>query len=394
MPLMQSASKKAFKKNVETEMDANPGKAKRAQNLAIAYSVQKKNKPKKKMAEGGAVKDTAAGEDRPMPDNRYQDSGSIGRNSGNKALSNSQWTDNPTVKQAQKPSITPLSRPKIVGSDAFSVRNRDMTEDENDFQMSVPPQSPKAQPKAMDDEEGPNRQGPAISDMAEQHNNRKPPYKFAKEDQYSEDEAESDMKQMADGGRVDMEPKDHGMELDERDDEAHLQSSASPASPEEQPNKQYDESHEYGMKSGEPDEASPHTGETEQDMLRRHAKELAAFAKGGQVMNPKLEQSHEEPSEDDMPYDNISDHIMAKKKKKMMADGGEVDLDNNAREFGNAEDDMSWNALRKENYSEESALTDATSPEDSNEHGRTLSDADAHDMVDTIRKKLKSIGRI
>lgn len=51
MPLMQGKSKKAFSKNVETEMEA--GKPQK-QSLAIAYSVQRKNK--RKMAAGGEVK--------------------------------------------------------------------------------------------------------------------------------------------------------------------------------------------------------------------------------------------------------------------------------------------------------------------------------------------------
>lgn len=51
MPLIQGKSKKAFKENVSTEMDA--GKPQK-QSLAIAFSVQRKNK-KKKMALGGAV---------------------------------------------------------------------------------------------------------------------------------------------------------------------------------------------------------------------------------------------------------------------------------------------------------------------------------------------------
>lgn len=55
MPLIQSPKKKALEKNIKIEMDAHPGKEHRAQNLAIAYSVQRKNKGKKKMAEGGAV---------------------------------------------------------------------------------------------------------------------------------------------------------------------------------------------------------------------------------------------------------------------------------------------------------------------------------------------------
>lgn len=53
MPLIKSGSKQALKKNIETEMRANPSMKDRKQNLAIAYSVMKHNK--KKMAKGGMV---------------------------------------------------------------------------------------------------------------------------------------------------------------------------------------------------------------------------------------------------------------------------------------------------------------------------------------------------
>jgi hypothetical protein len=58
MPLMHGKSKKAFEHNVETEMNAHPGR--RAENLAIAYSVKRKAQ-KKKMAEGGMAKDPVTG---------------------------------------------------------------------------------------------------------------------------------------------------------------------------------------------------------------------------------------------------------------------------------------------------------------------------------------------
>lgn len=51
MPLMQSKSPAAFKKNVSTEMKANPSNPK--QNLAIAYSIQRKAKAPTRMAKGG-----------------------------------------------------------------------------------------------------------------------------------------------------------------------------------------------------------------------------------------------------------------------------------------------------------------------------------------------------
>lgn len=53
MPLIKSASKKALSKNIETEMRAHPEPSKRAQNIAIAYNIQRKAPKRKKMADGG-----------------------------------------------------------------------------------------------------------------------------------------------------------------------------------------------------------------------------------------------------------------------------------------------------------------------------------------------------
>lgn len=172
MPLIQSKSKSALSKNIETEMDAHPGQPKR--NIAIAYAV--KRKPKRKMAEGGAINESAASERRPMPDERDKDSAMIGRNSSRKSNGPDGWTENPTVKQAQNPSPKKLSRPPLKGSDAFSVRYRDEIEDGLDRMNSMPPSSPDDQPSSRDNEEGPNRQGPKISDMADEHSTRRKPY--------------------------------------------------------------------------------------------------------------------------------------------------------------------------------------------------------------------------
>lgn len=56
MPLIKRSSKKALQENIKTEMDANPDKKKQAQNLAIAYNVQRKARAKH-MAAGGMVED-------------------------------------------------------------------------------------------------------------------------------------------------------------------------------------------------------------------------------------------------------------------------------------------------------------------------------------------------
>lgn len=55
MPLIKSASKSALQKNIKTEMDANPGKSKMKQNLAIAYSTQRRAGKRKKMSKGGML---------------------------------------------------------------------------------------------------------------------------------------------------------------------------------------------------------------------------------------------------------------------------------------------------------------------------------------------------
>ena len=54
MPLIKSASKHALQKNIETEMEAHPGKSHHSQNLAIAYSVARRAAHKK--AHGGEIK--------------------------------------------------------------------------------------------------------------------------------------------------------------------------------------------------------------------------------------------------------------------------------------------------------------------------------------------------
>lgn len=119
---------------------------------------------------------------------------------------------------------------------------------------------------------------------------------------------------------------------------------------------------------------------------------------------PKRKPDDERPSEDQYMSDHfdsadsvesdpesIADEIMSQR-RKMYADGGEVeddqaDMDQNAREWKNGEDDMSYNALRKENYSEGSMLEEEQ-PMDSNEHGHILVDEDEHSKVPGMRSKV------
>lgn len=133
MPLINKGSKKAFQQNVKTEMEANPDKDSRAQNLAIAYSIKKKNAKKKmasggsvesdfkseretdidrartpeelnmllrhRMAQGGSVEESASDEKRPMPDQTSASSAEARRNSMRKKLEQADWTDDAAVQQ-------------------------------------------------------------------------------------------------------------------------------------------------------------------------------------------------------------------------------------------------------------------------------------------------------
>jgi hypothetical protein len=89
---------------------------------------------------------------------------------------------------------------------------------------------------------------------------------------------------------------------------------------------------------------------------------------------------------------SIADRVMMRKK---YAEGGQVDVGPSSREEKNMEDDYSYDALKKENYSEDSAMHDLDY--DSNRSvSDELSDEDEHakDLVSVIRKRMKAAGKI
>lgn len=74
---------------------------------------------------------------------------------------------------------------------------------------------------------------------------------------------------------------------------------------------------------------------------------------------------------------------------EMMAEGGQVDLSMNADEEPNNEDQMSFQALKKENYSESEGLEQLDSPKDSNMHGMARQDEHDEALMSLIRKRMK-----
>lgn len=406
------------------------------QSLAIAYSVKRKAKPKK-MAKGGMAKnESAASEARPMPEERDKDAKQISRNSGNKPAKNDSWTDNSTIEQAQRPSKTPLSRPKLVGSDAFSVRYREEIDQDLHRMDSEPPASDRQQPKPAYNEDGANRQGPKVSDMQSQHNNGKPPYNKAIEDQYAQDMAAAEMKKAQSYAAGGMVIEEDPMESRERSDEAHLQSMESPSED------------EGASEARSRNEMSPNRqGPRVSDMEEQHNSGRKPYAKGGHVqfddamsnedhemeLNPAHDKHSPDDSEDqpedeaDMEHeDSIAAAIMSKKERSrqysdsdedrmvMMALGGEilqdskdihshgsmdthedadqVDLSRNADEDANEEDQASFDALRKENYNESDGLRKLDQPRDSNLKGddEESESENKRDRVSRIMSKMNA----
>lgn len=178
------------------------------------------------MANGGSVSknESAKSESRPMPSEMDNDSAEVSRNSAKKPMVNAQATDNPTVKQAQKPSLTRLTRPRMVGSDAFSVRDRDEVEADLHRTSSEAPASPEEQPPRRDDELEADKSGPKVSDMQKQHNNMKPAYAMGGDVEAQDTEVKPD-KGFGKIIIIDKEKKpmmaEGGMVTDENQEERH-----------------------------------------------------------------------------------------------------------------------------------------------------------------------------
>lgn len=84
---------------------------------------------------------------------------------------------------------------------------------------------------------------------------------------------------------------------------------------------------------------------------------------------------------------SIAESIMS---RKAMADGGEVDLEENSEEQPNQLDELNMEAAGKELYDDEQI---PPQPEGSNEHGDEELIHDLHDRIDRIRARMRKSGR-
>ncbi len=165
-----------------------------------------------------------------------------------------------------------------------------------------------------------------------------------------------------------------------RDEEDDMMDSMPPSSPKDQPPMSDDELD--ATKNGN----------------RVHPMKM--MAEGG--MTDHEDMGHDEMEMEMDHHDSIAAAIMARRDRLhaeidsgahdldeavKMAEGGEVDLGDSHVEEPNNEDQMSFEALKKENYN--SSDLDMDQPDDSNEIGdeREENTSDPHDMVDKIRRK-------
>lgn len=294
---MKSGSKKALQENIKTEMDANPGPAKRAQNLAIAFSVQRKAKGKKKMAYGGEAV----------------------RKDGNPGI------------PARKSDDSRLPMDEILSQNAHVG-------------------------------------GPAPK--------RKPDDKRLPEDEYMSGH-------FADGGEIPDSESTEGRGLASIRKGMNKGRDENPA-PKPSPTPSYayaqgggvDDEESIGKKIGYPGMAKggdveEHYESIADAILAKKQKSKKMMAEGGSVREDE----------------SISDGIMRRRKEQYEpSQDGMVDLEQNSEEMPNQYDEVDGKAAHEEQY-DDSQLS--KQPMDSNEHGDSI-DSDEHDMLDSIRKKIKA----
>lgn len=404
MPLMKRKSKKAFEHNVKAEMEA--GKPQK-QSLAIAFSVKRKAKKaaggsvqsgSKDMnyAKGGEVEDSARSESRPMPDKHYNDSKEASRNSGNKPAKEDSWTSRPDIRQSQKgPKTTAIKHPKMVPQDGYSVRLRS---EEDDLQDSASVNDgPQRQPPKHDNEEGPDRQGPRVRDMQDEHSTHRKPY--AKGGEVEAQDYDHKAKNKYEDDLLDLPPsEDEGDAMAHADDEEG-QDRQGPKVPDMEEPHNDEESKIYGYADG---------GMVDNEEEIEHAASIAAAIMMKMRMDREDGMSGSKDEDQAENYaeggdvigseDSLFDAIKHKKPSGQDSiyahpDEDQADLSRNAEEDKNMEDQSSFDALRKENYSESEGLEALDQPHDSNLHGDPREDDEENihdgDIVSAIRRKMK-----
>lgn len=326
MPLIKSAKKSAVSKNIKTEMES--GKPQK-QSIAIALSTQRAAK-KHKMALGGAV-------------------------------------EGPThSKPYDRDPGTPAPKPndkKIPESEFMS---------ENWSEGSAPPMKPdNKRPPEAEYMAGHFAEGGAIdhAKMAKHHTEMARHYMRGGDIETADQHyTMADKHRQATAPATAISPHEDKQESGYSDDEMAGKFADGGMAKQKEPKSEGDD-YQVGEKGSPGQKFTKYV----QDMFGGTKDEQPKKKAEGGMMGSDGPKS-------------IAATIMARKK---YANGGEVDLAQNAEEHDNEADDLNYDALRKENYSESDGLEDLTSPMDSNEHADEIPE-DQHDMVSKLRARMKS----
>lgn len=369
MPLIHSKSKNALQKNIVTEMRANPDPKDRAKNIAIAYSVKRRAKK----AQGGKIstdpKDYTTKDlqseakdkiDQQQKIDGYAEGGSI----------------NEKIKARQERGLRHYG-----GADAYHQKGVNM----------------------------PSVAGPAAHIA---RHNSKEAVKSATEEMRK---IEPKLQGLAEGGRVKTNKIKHPrmvasnvVQARLRDDEDDMMDSMPPSSPKDQPSKADDEK---GPNRQGPDmkdlhmKKMAHGGKAEDDGVEHPAgleeDDDQQRPSEDEIMSDHMEmlaEGGEVHSEDEIEHAaSLAAAIMMKRKRMAMGgktsmettDADQADLSRNADEDMNLEDQASFDAMCKENYSESEGLEQLDSPMDSAQHGHEEDDEHDRSIVGQIRSKMK-----
>lgn len=359
---------------------------KKSSSLGMAYDMKKRAK-KPKFAKGGQVP-SAKTESRPMPDQMGNDSKQANMAS-NKPPKDDTWSSTPERKQASKGMrTTPIKHPKMASSDVVQSRLRG---EEDDLQSSAKTNEGKQeQPPQSDDEMDAKKQG-SNPDMSKPHMSRKAYFEGGA---VSQKESEEDMVDHPVGLESDNDSMGPAMEEYMEDHfaeggsvrESMQDNFGDTSRPEDMQDTQ--ESKDAKETSGTPVRGP---SQAEYDEYNSPAKKAIraqyGFAEGGMAEmddQPGDEEAIEHAA-------SIASAIMAKN-RKMMAEGGQVDIDSNNEEQPNGYYHQNEDAALKENY--DSDMDDVSQPEDSNLKGdsREMDSENEHDksITDRIRRKMKS----
>jgi hypothetical protein len=343
MPLIKKSSKKAFEKNVKTEMEANPGKENRAQNLAIAYSTQRAARAKGK-AQGGEIRQ-----------------------------------HNPKLEESKK---VPHERPLPAGYDVITQPHTGRWHVKTPEGGLIPGVS-------WDTQEGAHE---AAHRHFESKSTGREFVPGSSKDRFAEGgEVCPHCGKMKDGGEVEPQPApspDVGPKMGAAF-KSIREAFNGPEEPEQKAeggSVEDEESmvHRFRLKNGM---EVFHVGDSEHEARRK----LSLRRDGTKVSDEYLPDEYlgAVPSAKfsrSKADGGMVEDIMARRRRKLQ--DGQVDIDSNADEESadlSPYDRENMLAVKKELYDDEQLDKD---PEDSNEHGDEIEE-DTHDMVPEIRRRMK-----